>query len=349
MRRTTKVLILCLACILEGCDLTSQSANAKRSSDLPLEIIDGLSFVAPPQPFSTEAMSEVVQSGANWIAVIPYGFARLDEPEVYFNTNRQWWGERTAGVIETIKRAKTNNLKVMLKPQVYVPGSWPGNIDFHLASDWRAWENSYRTYILQMAQVADSLDVDLFCVGTELKISTIKRPAYWNNLIEEIKSKYDGPLTYAANWDEWEHITFWSSLDYIGIDAYYPLSNTTTPTVRELEQAWQKHKEKMDIFSRRLKRPYLFTEFGYMSVDKCADRTWELEKKRSDLNPNQQAQANAYEALFKVFWNEPSWRGGFVWKWYPYESNRSDYRERDYTPQGKIAAKTLYHYYTQTP
>ncbi|NRB65121.1 MAG: hypothetical protein HRU40_19245, partial [Saprospiraceae bacterium] len=81
----------------------------------PLEIIDGLSFVAPPQPFSTEAMSEVVQSGANWIAVIPYGFARLDEPEVYFNTNRQWWGERTAGVIETIKRAKTNNLKVMFQ------------------------------------------------------------------------------------------------------------------------------------------------------------------------------------------------------------------------------------------
>jgi hypothetical protein len=35
-----------------------------------------------------------------------------------------------------------------------------------------------------------------------------------------------------------------NELDYIGIDAYFPLSDATTPSVLELNDAWQQHIKK---------------------------------------------------------------------------------------------------------
>lgn len=309
------------------------------------QIMQGLSFVAPPQPFSDSAMLEVRQSGADWIAVIPYGFTRPGEPRVHFDNDRQWWGERPEGTCETIRQAHQEGIQVMLKPQVYVPRSWTGAISFDTEQEWQQWEDSYRAYILPMAHIADSMQVALFCIGTEFKISSRERPHFWRKLIRDIRAIYSGPLTYAANWDEYTDVTFWDKLDYIGIDAYFPLSNSTTPEVAQLREAWQEPHQAMLRTANTYQRPYLFTEFGYMSVDSCASPTWELEERRRQLNINEQGQANAMEALFQEFWHDEAWAGGFLWKWYPYQGRRSGYRQRDYTPQNKLAAKTLKKWY----
>ena len=81
--------------------------------------------------------------------------------------------------------------------------------------DWQVLENSYTQFILLYAMLAQEIDAELFCIGTELEKFIEKRPQYWSNLIKEIKKVYKGKLTYAANWDEFKRTPFWSDLDYI--------------------------------------------------------------------------------------------------------------------------------------
>ena len=313
------------------------------------EKMKGISFVAPPQEFSENPMPAIKSVGSDWVAVIPYAFTPNEKPELYFNSNRQWWGERPEGIKETVRLAQDANLKIVMKPQIWIRGGWVGSMDFSTKKDWEAWESDYRDYILTFAKIADSLNVEVFCIGTELKISVIKREKFWRSLIQEIKSIYQGKLIYAANWDEYEQVPFWDEMDFIGVDAYFPLVNKKTPSVSSLKKAWQPILKKLKKFSTKHNKPIVFSEFGYMSLDGCAYNTWELESKRSETPVNELAQANALDALFEVFWNEDWWGGGFIWKWYPNyqkgEGRRAKFRAGDYTPQGKQSEEILKKWY----
>ena len=338
--------LLITFCFLSfGCNTPSEKMSSS-SLELPAEKMKGLSFVAPSNPFSDNPMVRINEVGADWIAVTPFGFSPSDEPMVRFNTSRQWWGERAEGTIETIRLAKESNIKVLLKPHVWMHGSWIGELDFDNEDDWKKWESDYTDYILTYAKIADSLKVEVFCIGTEVKQSVKKRAKYWRGLIRAVKKIYDGKLTYASNWDAYQEVSFWDELDFIGIDTYFPLVKSKTPTIEELKKAWQPTVKELRKFHQKIGKPIVFTEYGYMSVDGCAHKNWELEKQRTEIPVNQQAQANAIEALFEVFWKEEWWGGGFLWKWYPNyhgegQGRRAKFRAADYTPQGKIAEEVL--------
>jgi len=305
----------------------------------------GLSFTAPSKEYPTNPMPAVTKINANWIAVIPFGYTRNKEPFVRFNIDWQWWGEREAGVRETIRLAKAHDINVMLKPQVYIPGSWPGDLSFDSDEDWTAWETDYETFILFFAAIAEEQNLSLLCIGTEFKISVKERPEFWYQLIKKIRAQYKGKLVYAANWDNYDETPFWELLDYVGVDAYFPLSENKTPSVNSLVKAWQPIITELETFHCKVERPILFTEFGYLSVDGCAGKTWELESKVKRLPINEQAQSNALTALFKAMSDAYWWEGGFIWKWFPNMDGHEGYPERDYTPQGKQATETLTHWY----
>ena len=306
----------------------------------------GISLVAPPSPFKADPIPRLQQLGVDWIAAIPFGFSAKGFPRVQYDPQGsayQWWGERPEGTRKTIQLAKARGLKVMLKPQLYVPGDWPGGIDFDNEEDWRKWERDYEEFILFFADIANEENVDLLCIGTEFKIAVQKRTAFWLALVDKIKERYCGALTYAANWDEYYDVplSFWRKLDFAGVDAYFPLLETNTPSVAELRQAWKPKRESIRAFHRKIGLPVIFTEYGYLSVNGCAGKAWELEKVVRRLPVNEQAQANAIEAIFQVFWEEPYWAGSFLWKWYPNLQGHNDYLERDYSPQGKRGEKVL--------
>lgn len=329
-------LLLCLSII--GC---SQKTTPSVSSK-----IDGLTMVAPPKPFDSDPMLEIEEVAAGWIALVPFGFTRSGESTVRFGGNQQWWGERVEGVENCIKRAHKAGVKVMIKPQVYMHNDWVGDMDFDTEIEWKEWEESYRDYIITFAQLASKYNTEIFCVGTEFKIAAQKRESFWRSLIAEIRIFYDGDITYSSNWDGYQSIPFWDDLDYIGLSAYFPLSEERTPSVDLLVKKWKETHKELKQISRREGKPILFTEYGYMSVDKCAWRAWEIEKERHKLPINEQAQANALEALYTVFWNEPWWAGGFLWKWFPNGMGHEGYFDKDYTPQGKIATKTVSKWYS---
>jgi hypothetical protein len=125
------------------------------------------------------------------------------------------------------------------------------------------------------------------------------------------------------------------------------LVDAITPTVSELTKAWQPLKNQMQKVFESTHKPILFTEYGYLSVDKCCYKNWEAENDIGKLKINQQAQANGLEALYKVFSKEKWWSGGFLWKWFPEMLGHEGYPEKDYTPQGKISERIVKNWFNQ--
>ncbi len=341
MSQTLYKILVCVA----TANLAFYSCNIERQRSISGPVLTndtkGLTFVAPPEPFIDDPMRDIISIGANSIAVVPYAFTPPGKSEVHFDTHHQWWGESPEGVIETIRRAHHSDIKVMLKPQVWSHGHWTGDYSFDKPDEWKQWESQYQDYIIYFARVADSLAVEWYCIGTEFKTAIRDRPKFWTDLIDSVRNVYSGKITYAANWDNYDQIPFWDQLDVIGINAYFPLSEAKTPTVRELMSSWDPIRRHLDEFHSLHSLPILFTEYGYLSVDGCAYNTWDLEGKVDNLPINEQAQANAIEALHRTFYPTKYWQGGFLWKWFPNMRGHEGYPARDYTPQGKVAEQIL--------
>lgn len=308
----------------------------------------GVSLVSPRSPAGVEGMASLERVATGWVAVLPYGFLGPDD-RVAFNRQRQWWGETTDGVAATIARARDLGLKVMLKPHVWAGrAGWVGEYAPDSEEGWERFRKSYTNYILTFAALADSLQVELFVVGTELDRTVRERPELWDRLIDQVEDVYAGALTYAANWDGVQDMPFWDRMDFIGVDAFFPLSSAADPGVDELVDAWGPIVAHLAELCRDHERPLLFTEFGYRSIDGAAGNQWELPpERRRDVSPNAETQVVAYEALFRTWWERPWFAGGFLWKWVPEDGRRADGLRADYTPQHKPAEAVIERWFRQ--
>lgn len=307
------------------------------------ERIEGVSIVGSPKPVTDAAFGEIKKIGAEWVALLPYAFGSQSSSELHWNNARQWWGETKRGLMEESVMARKHGLKLMVKPQIWFHhGYYTGDFVLEKEEDWKVWEQKYEAFILDYAQLADTINAEMFCIGTELKLFVQERPAFWMQLISKVRNIYSGQLTYAGNWDNYARIPFYSQLDWIGIDAYFPLSESRTPSVSELEKGWQPIVEEIEKVVKKHKKPVIFTEYGYKSVDFAAARPWEH---RSGESVNLEAQQNGYEALFKVFSQKPWFGGGFLWNWYPNHAQAGGSVDKDFTPQNKPAQKTTQKWY----
>jgi len=299
--------------------------------------IKGITVVAPPKVIGGGAFRQLLNIHTEWVSFVPYGFTRKGEPDVKYNLEWQWWGEKLSGTETCIIEAKKLGLKVMLKPQVFMGGGWIGDMDFNSEAQWKNWESSYRKFIMDYLNIAIKHQVEMFCIGTELNIAMVKREVFWKDLIKDIRLMYKGKLTYSANWDSYEKVGVWKHLDYVGISSYFPLSDATNPTVGLLLKQWKPVIRKLKSFSKSQQKKIIFTEYGYMSVDGCAGKAWEIEKTKDRLRINHLAQSNAYDALWASLIQEEFWAGGFLWKWFPDGMGHEGYPEKDYSPQDKPA------------
>ena len=215
----------CFKCLFLYTILTLTSCKGQEDK------INGVSFVAAPQEANQSHVDPVVNINANYAAIMPFGFIKdLNHPKIAHNTDRQWFGETRAGAKQYIGELRKQNIKVMVKPQIWVwHGEFTGLIKMNTEDDWKALETSYTSFIMEYAELAEETKAEVFCIGTELELFVKYRPEYWSSLIKNIRRIYKGKLTYAANWDEFKRTPFWDKLDYIGIDAYFPVSEEKTP------------------------------------------------------------------------------------------------------------------------
>ncbi|WP_179004693.1 glycoside hydrolase family 113 [Winogradskyella forsetii] len=307
--------------------------------------INGVSFVAARSAIDTTHTIPVVNINANAAAIMPFGFIRdKSHPEIIHNSDRQWFGETREGAKQYIEELRKHDINIMIKPQLWLwHGEFTGFLKMDTEADWKQLEKSYSDFILEYAALAEDVNAEVFCIGTELEEFIKNRPAYWSALIKDIKLIYTGKLTYAANWDEFWRTPFWTELDYIGIDAYFPVSDMQTPTIEDCLKGWEKHKQGLKGFSEKLNRPILFTEYGYRSVDYTAKEPWRYD--RSMTSVNHEAQNNATQALFDAVWNEEWFAGGYLWKWFREHHNVGGMENNQFTPQNKPVEQIIKAHY----
>ena len=213
------------------------------------------------------AVGDLVKTNTEWVAVIPF-LDQDDEQsnEVHIRDTYHQWSRRDSVFIKTITNLHDKGIYVQLKPHLWLQSGWRSNINFESDGDWEAWFDSYKINMLHYAKMAQETGAELFCVGTELKTSITKQPERWKQLISEIKTIYKGKLTYAANWDgDYDAISFWDQMDYIGIQAYFPLTATKNPDLETIKKGWDAHIDLLEGLSQKHQKPILFTEVGYKS------------------------------------------------------------------------------------
>ncbi|NAS31522.1 hypothetical protein GTQ40_11110 [Flavobacteriaceae bacterium R38] len=365
------ILTLSIAIILASSYFPIKNKNLKSGTPK----INGVVFDGPGDPPITEKMvQDIKKSNAEWVAVIPEAITYVNTLNVKSFLNKgQWYGESMEGALITIKHAKKNNLKVMMKPHIQLShdlSGWeePEDIDFqnkedikkYLESraayistqkkltkgggrafepineeDWNTWEKEYEKFILECAKIADANAVELFCIGTKLSKSAVKRSDFWKSLIKKVKKIYDGPLTYGANWDNYKNISFWNELDYIGISAYFPITRGNSPTFEAILKGWKSHHNEIKNISIKFDKPVLFTEYGYRSVAAAGIKPWENNAQNDKVDFENQNLL--YKGIYQTFWNELWFQGGFIWKWY----HSGNGGKHSYSPQEKKALETI--------
>lgn len=334
LRRVTNVIgIFMVACLiavaLQQSNLPSENETVFEEDDFPM--------MADPGPESTiepKYKSSEFQAGMN---VLIYGHAGRSDARKMFQHLRKlginsiaitfpfYQANLKANAVvqahpeftptvselrEIIEEANAEDLSVMMRPildekNLMDSGHWRGQIK---PTDPQAWFDSYRSLLLTYAKLAEANDVAVFNIGTELNSLQVRHE--WIKLIEDLRSVYTGKLTYSFNWDVVHKIPdyeFVKLLDYVGVDAYFPLDAPDGASVAELENEWKKWTDELKtLFTDK---PILVTEAGVIPVVGVHRHpyVWSIPGGKLD----RQAQANYYEATFKAL--RPLSEGIYWW------------------------------------
>ena len=299
----------------------------------------------------TTNFQALIRNNIEWVTLVTWGYQNdYDSPIVtHHNTSDSLQLLRhTSSLLKRIESVRNAGFKVFFKPHLWInnPSNRERRSDIYPTNEanWELWKKSYRNFILDCAKTAEQTNVEMFCIGTELSKLTTEKPVYWKNLIQEVRNIYSGKITYAANWyNEFEEITFWDELDFVGIQAYFPLVKNKYPTVKQISRGWNKYFPAIESIHKKYNRKILFTEMGYKSTANSAIEPWRWLEHGADQDKHfsTETQSNCYEAFFNTVWKKEWFAGVHIWQL------RSNYVERpgknnlDFTPQGKPAENII--------
>ncbi len=300
--------------------------------------------------------------------------------------------ETIANLTATITKAEADGLTVMVRPLVdftvdataamlrstdgtqYVNGDWRA---YYVPTSTATFFQSYDTMIVAQARAAQAGGAQLFDIGTEL--DQLTGPAYltqWTKIINDVKAVFSGKLTYSAissnDLSPWQYgggapaagtgdittqVSFWSQLDYIGIDEYAAVSDAMNggvnpdPTLVQLIAGWENAPtdpttramtgglsliQYYENVSQALGKPLLFTELGYNSAPDAASQPFYT----SSTTYDPALQANLYQA-FLTAWHDQgnlSLRGVYIWNWEPNPASVGAGSVPNWTPQGNTGS-----------
>lgn len=288
---------------------------------------------------ATEALEKLNDLGSNSVAIVPYSYMRNPNEPTFISFSNRPGSENDESVIHSAAMAKKMGMSVLLKPQIWFGrGSWPGDVEMTSEEDWQQFFEHYHRWICHYAMLAEIHEMELFCLGVEFVKSTTQRGDDWRKLIQKTRKLFSGKITYAANWgEEFEQVSFWDELDFIGLNCYYPLSEKQEANKRELEAGFQKVRSKIEDVSKQYQKPIVFTEIGFRSIE----APWKSPHAEAENSAyDSEHQKRCYEIIFEGIQNQDWCKGIFWWKFPSYIEYRGG-ENRSFTPNGKPAEEVV--------
>ncbi|MEZ4237532.1 MAG: hypothetical protein R3F59_15575 [Myxococcota bacterium] len=260
--------------------------------------------------------------GVNWVSIHPYAAIGADGSVQWRDLSPESPPEWLA---RPIREAHARGMKVLVTPHLAYwgsPFSWRGAVAFPDPRVRARFFREYRAWVVALAQA--SAGADGFVVGSELD-GTIGDEAGWREVIAGVRAVWAGPVTYAANWDAFERVPFWDALDVVGIQAYFPLvDGGGVPDDAQLQAGWERVAARLRAFHQRTGKHIVFTELGFDASEGAAARPWEGGAEPTEAG--RALQARCLRVVLRGIDHEPGVIGAFLWKWFPGEVQRGDFR-----------------------
>jgi hypothetical protein len=283
-----------------------------------------------------QAVDEIHDMGARSISFFVTNYQE-DIRSNYIYLNRR--AMETSRLTEIIDYAHRKGLSVFLFPTLHIQHlghkEWRGVLK---PEDPELWWSNYSKLIRYYVNFARENEVEVLSVGSEL-CSMEQEYKRWSEIIGYARKHYSGLLTYSANWDHYHDIGFVGDLDYLGINAYFGLTQKDNPSIDELLSAWKPAKKRIEEAYNEYKKPIIITEIGYPSVDGANRTPWNyFAKTPIDLKE----QELCYKSFVETWNNPPSFMHAvYFYNWW----GAGGSLDRDYTPRGKPAAEVLQRWY----
>lgn len=287
-------------------------------------------------------LDELVRMGANAISITPFG--RIwSLSSTHIDPDFEWpVAQNERGILQLMADAKARGLRVLLIPHLWVEtGGWRGEIDPGSPERWSAYQQEYRTFVLRWAAVAARGGADLFSIGVECKSWSGRFGPFWSELIRAVRARFRGKLTYSANWDEAPDVLFWDQLDYIGINAFYPLADHDGASYAQYAQGAEAALARAGALADEQHKQVLFVELGYTTRPNAAVQPWLWPDIMQGVRPDEWEQARAMAALLGAAASKPFIAGQFVWRYYADLDDVSQEASWGFSPHGKLAERVL--------
>lgn len=291
---------------------------------------------------SDALLDELARLGVTWVSLTPFGrLWSLQSTEILMDFEAPYEDNRAA-VLRMIAQAHAHGMKVLVIPHLWVEtGGWRGEIEPGSPAGWTAYQASYRRFVTAWARDAQAAGADAFSIGVECKSWSGRFGTYWRSLIGELRSVFDGLLTYSANWDEVDGVLFWDLLDLVGINAFYPLAEHDGATYGEYVEGARKARDLVRASIAALDMPVVFVEVGYTTRPNAAVQPWLWPDDMTAVAEDEDEQARALAAVFEVFLPEPWFTGFFVWRYYASLDDVSQEAGWGFSPHAKVAESLL--------
>jgi len=296
----------------------------------------------PACPFE-QYIEEIAQTGANTVSFVVSAYQEHGgSTSIFIDQRRTPPVERILALCDLAHR---KGLRVIIIPLVLLENprqnEWRGKIS-PANANWSDWWEDYTNYIVHYAEIARAGKAEVFMVGSELN-STETQTERWQGLIAQVRRIYPGRLSYSANWDHYHVISWWSDLDIVGMTTYFDLTGGDEPTVERLSKSWRAIKKEILDWQRKVDRPILFTEVGWPNQVTCAQYPWDYYRAKDQ--PDQDAQANCFEAFFRAWIDEKAVAGFLVYEWRNHPDQKLGPEDTSYSPCGKKAMQVIREYF----
>lgn len=273
-------------------------------------------------------------TNSNFVILAPNGLQdTAQSEEICYTSEATVSDDELKGMIDY---AKELGMRVALKPMVNCKnGTWRAHVNFFdedvvCEPKWCNWFESYTEFQLHYARLAKEMGVEMHIAGCEMVMAE-RREAEWRKLIADIRSEFDGLVSYNTDKYQEHNVKWWDAVDVISSSGYYPLED------------WENQLDRIEAVVKKFQKPFFFAEAGCMSIvsSNKAPNDWTVQGEA-----DAKGQADWYEAMFEACLKRDWVNGMAFWSWnsHLYTKNAA-LKRKDYEIYAKPAEKIVKKYY----